>query len=254
MDKNSQILIVVFLIITLIAGAALFLYLEAQKDIKAINSLKTQTDSVTAERIGIIKNMESLNTEQKRLVSQLQHYGEKIKSYEAEAIELRIEKENTVFQLTELQKEYSGLTGSLNVVLSQELELKNEIAQAVSNRQDLLDALERAGTEKAELEERLKAYIQKSKGVQLPKIVVKVARPAEGNIIEVSKKYNFLVVDLGEIDGVSSGDVLEIYRSNKLIAKALIENVYDDMSSIVVFDQWSDVDILIGDTVKLQRI
>jgi predicted RNase H-like nuclease (RuvC/YqgF family) len=253
MDKNSQILIAAFLIIALISGAALFFYLEAQKDIKAINSLKPQIDSVTVERIGIIKNMEFLKTEQERLVSQLKDYGEKIKSYEAEASELRRERENVVFQLTESQKEYSDLTSSLNVVLSQELELKNEIAKAESSRQDLLDALEYAGAEKSELEERLKACIQKLQGVQLPKIVVKVTGPAEGNIIEVSKKYNFSVADLGETDGVKSGDVLEIYRGNKLIAKALIENVYDDMSSIVVFDQWSDVDILIGDTVKLQR-
>ena len=57
---------------------------------------------------------------------------------------------------------------------------------------------------------------------------------------------------MGKEHGVQIGDHLGIYRNNMLIAKALIENIYDDMSTIQVFSQWRDVDILIGDTVKPQ--
>jgi predicted RNase H-like nuclease (RuvC/YqgF family) len=252
MDKNNQIIIAGFLAVALISGAALFFYSESQKEIKIIDSLKPQIDSVAADRIDIVKNMEILKAGRERLVSQLKDYGEKIKSYEAEIPKFKAERENIAFQLIELEKESSDLTEHLNEVLSRESELNDEIANAQSSRQDLLNALEFARAEKTELEEKLKLYIQKAKGVQLPKIVVKVAKPAEGNIIEVSKKFNFFVADLGEADGVKSGDILEVYRDSKFIAKALIENVYDDMSSIVVFDQWQDVDILVGDTVKLQ--
>jgi predicted RNase H-like nuclease (RuvC/YqgF family) len=252
MDKNNQVLIAGFLAVVLISGTALFFYSESQKQLKAINSLKPQIDSVTADRIDIIKNMKFLKSEQERLVFQLKDYGEKIKSYEAELPGLQAERENAAFQLTELEKESSDLTEHLNEVLSRESELKDEMKKAQSSRQELLHALDYARAEKTELEEKLKLHIQKAKGVQLPKIVVRVARPAEGNVIEVSKKFNFSVADLGETDGVKSGDILEIYRDSKLIAKALIENVYDDMSSIVVFEQWQDVDIFVGDTVKLQ--
>jgi seryl-tRNA synthetase len=253
MDKNNQIIIAAFLVLALISGSALFFYLEAQKELKAIDSLKPQIDSVTAERINIIKNMESLKTEQEKLILQLQDYGEKIKSYESEIPRIKTEREKIASQLAVLEKESSDLAYSLNAVISQESELKDELAKAQSSQQDLLHALEYVGAEKAELEKKLKSYMHKSQGVQLPRIVVKVARPAEGNIIEVSRRYNFSVADIGETDGIKSGDMLGIYRGNKLIAKALIENVYEDMSSIVVFEQWRDVDILIGDTVKLQQ-
>jgi len=253
MDKNKQIIVTFLLIAVLALGAALFFYTESQKELKAINSLKPQIDSVMAKRIDIIKNIEFLNSQREKLVLQLQDYSEKIQQFEADIPKLKTEKENIAVQLVEVEKESADLSNTLNAVTAQESALKDELAKAQLSHQDLLEALEYARKEKSELEEKLKSYIQKSQGVQLGKIVVRVAKPTEGSVVEVSRKYNFSVVDLGEQDGVKSGDLLEIYRNNKLIAKALIENIYDDLSSVIVFDQWRDVDILVGDTVKLQK-
>ena len=253
MDKNKQIIVAFLLIAVLALGAALFFYTESQKELKAINSLKPRIDSVTAKRIDIIKNIEFLNSQREKLALQLQDYSEKIQQFEADIPKLKTEKENITVQLVEVEKESADLINTLNAVTAQESALKDEFAKAQLSHQDLLEALEYAGKEKSELEEKLKSYIQKSQGVQLGKIVVKVAKPAEGSVVEVSREYKFSVMDLGEQDGVKSGDLLEIYRDNKLIAKALIENIYDDMSSVIVFDQWRDVDILVGDTVKLQK-
>ena len=253
MDKHKQTIIASLLIAALALGAALFFYTEAQKELKTINFLKPQIDSVTAERIDIIKNIESLNSQRGKLVLQLQDYSEKIQQFEADMPKLNTEKESIAIQLAKAEKESSDSSNMLNTVAAQEAALKDELAKAQSSHQDLLEALEYAGKEKSELEEKLKSYIQKSQGVQLGKIVVKVAKPSEGSVVEVSGEYNFSVVDLGEANGVKSGDLLEVYRNNKLIAKALIENVYGDMSSVIVFDQWRDVDIFVGDTVKLQK-
>jgi len=253
MDKHKQTIIASLLIAVLALGAALFFYTEAQKELKAINSLKPQIDSVTAERIDIIKNIESLNNQRGKITLQLQDYSKKIQQFEADMPKLKTEKESMAIQLAEAEKESSDLSNTLNTVAGQESSLKDEFAKAQSSHQDLLEALEYAGKEKSELEEKLKSYIQKSQGVQLGKIVVKVAKPSEGSVVEISRKYNFSIVDLGEANGVKSGDLLEVYRNSKLIAKALIENVYDDMSSMIVFDQWRDVDIFVGDTVKLQK-
>ncbi|MFA5369179.1 MAG: hypothetical protein WC300_00435, partial [Candidatus Omnitrophota bacterium] len=146
------------------------------------------------------------------------------------------------------------LNNALNDIISQEAALKDEVENAKLTYQDLQDALELAGSEKLELEENLKACIQQSQGVQLAKIIVKVAKPLSGEIVEVSKKYNFCVIDLGNEQGIDSGDTLEIYRDDRFIAKALVENVYDDMSSIIVLDQWRDADIYAGDIVKLHKV
>jgi DNA repair exonuclease SbcCD ATPase subunit len=253
MDKDKQIIIVSIVIMALVSGIAVFFYMEAQKELKIVSSIKPKIESVTAERIGIIKNIESLNAKKEELVIKLQDYSDKIQAYEAEIPRLKTEKEKIAVQLSEAEKESSVIINTLHSIHSQEASLKDELAKADSDYQDLLEALEYAGKEKSELEEKLKSYIQKEQGVQLGKIVVRVANPAEGKIVEVSKEYNFSVVDMGEKDNIKSGDLLEIYRNNKLIAKALVENVYDDMSSIIVFDQWKDVDIYIGDTVKLQN-
>jgi uncharacterized protein (UPF0335 family) len=130
--------------------------------------------------------------------------------------------------------------------------LEANLADAQKAHEELIERLEYARNEKSELEESLKSYMQTTKGVELPKIVVKVVKPAKGVIVEVSREYNFAVVDIGEDNGIKKGDYLEVYRDNSLIAKAIIENVYADMSSIVVFNQWRHVDLAVGDSVKLQ--
>ncbi|GAF68424.1 unnamed protein product, partial [marine sediment metagenome] len=81
--------------------------------------------------------------------------------------------------------------------------------------------------------------------------VVKVGQAVEGEVIEVNTKYNFSIIDLGVKDDIRSGLLLGVYRRNKLIAKAIVENVYENMSSIIVIDEWIDVQLLAGDTVKL---
>jgi chromosome segregation ATPase len=237
MEKHKQIIVASFLIVILAMVIALFFYTKASEEMDKVYSLKPKIESVTAQRADIIKNIELLNNRRSELVIQLQDYSERIQNIGADIPALKAEKEDIEALLTEAEKAASGINDLLDTALVREAGLRDDLAKAEASHRDLLEALEYAGKEKSEFEEQLKDYIKKSQGVQLGKIVVKVARPVEGSIVEVSKKYNFSVIDLGKEAGVRSGDLLEIYRGGKLIAKALIENVYDDMSSIIIFDQ-----------------
>jgi DNA repair exonuclease SbcCD ATPase subunit len=253
MDKQKQVIIALLLIAASAMALAVFFYGESNKEIVKIDSLKKQIISVTAERINILKDIENLNAQREILDAQIQDYSGKIQNYESDLPKLRSEKEDIALKLLETKRIASALEKKQEDITSHEQALRTELAKAQSGHEDLLEELEYARDEKSELEEKLKSHIQSSKGIELRKIVVKVVKPAEGKIVEVSRQYNFAVVDLGEEDGVRPGDRMEIYRNKKMIARALIENVYDDMSSLVALDQWRNVDLAVGDSVKLQN-
>ena len=242
----------VSLIIVPMLGISIFFYVDLQKELVKIDSLKSQISYVSSERIGIVKNIESLRAQTEKLTHELRDYSGKIQAYEAEISKIETEKKGIAFELTEAEKESLHSGNTLDSVIAQEAALKDELVRIQSDYQELVEALKYAGKEKSALEEELRSNMRQTKGIQLPKIVVKAASPAEGSIVEVSTEYNFFVIDMGKEHGVQIGDHLGIYRNNMLIAKALIENIYDDMSTIQVFSQWRDVDILIGDTVKPQ--
>jgi superfamily II DNA/RNA helicase len=252
MDNKKNILIISFLIIALAAGAAFFFYAESQKEVARIKSLKKDIEIVSAKRIDIIKEIEASKQEKEKLSQQLREYSENIQAYETELPELESEKKNVLVRLAEKEKLLDGLKDKQQDILRQEQVFREELEKTRADHEKLIEKLEYARNEKSELEEELKFHIQSSRGVELPRIVVKVVKPAKGHIVEVSKEYNFAVVDIGEEHGVGRGNRLAVYRNKKLIAKALIENVYEDMSSIVVLEQWRDADLSIGDSVELE--
>ncbi|MDD5503992.1 MAG: hypothetical protein PHV77_01615 [Candidatus Omnitrophica bacterium] len=254
MDKNKGLAAGLLLLAALITALGLFLFSGSKKELACANSIKLRIDAVVEERARITGNIDILNGQRERLVQDVQDYGEKIKALENEIPSVTQERDKALAMLSDVENELAELNRALEETISQEAALRDELENAGLTHRDLQDALEFAGSEKLELEESLKVCIQQSQGVQLPKIIVKVARPLNGEVVEVSEKYNFCVIDLGSGQGVNSGDTLEIYRDNRFIAKALVENVYDDMSSIIVLDQWRGVSIYTGDAVKLHKV
>jgi septal ring factor EnvC (AmiA/AmiB activator) len=252
MNKQKQIIILLLLVIALAGGLAILFYSGYQKEGAMIRALEEEIDMVANEKVEIFKEIEESNQKREELNAQLKGYSEKIQNYQADIPVLKSEKESVLQEIADLEIVSSKLDSQREEIIRREQNLQRSLENVEKTYEELLQRIEFVRDEKSELEEELKSHIQSTKGVELSKIVVKVVKPAEGTIVEVSKEYNFAVVDIGTDSGVKKGDYLEIYRNNRLIAKALIENVYDDMSSIVVFNQWRHIDLAIGDSVKLQ--
>jgi predicted RNase H-like nuclease (RuvC/YqgF family) len=83
----------------------------------------------------------------------------------------------------------------------------------------------------------------KEKSVDLDRIVVKPESnvmggsktPARellrGRVLVVNKEYNFIVIDVGQNDGVEKGIVIEIREGTELLGRGEIDKVYETMSS-----------------------
>ena len=253
MDKNKQIIIAGILVIIVAFVSAYFFYMQANTEAKKIDSLKGKIVIITEERMVLIKKIEEIKQKKEELSLSLQGYSVNIQNNEAELLDIKKEKEDVLTQLQAQKRALALLQQGLKDVKLEESALKESLNKAKDNHAGVIQALESMRKKKSALEEKIKSSLETSRGVELRKIVVRMASPVNGNVIDVNREYNFSVIDLGFLDDVKNGDVLGIYRDGTLMAKAIIENVYEDMSSIIVFDEWRDVQLIYGDTVKLLK-
>jgi hypothetical protein len=53
----------------------------------------------------------------------------------------------------------------------------------------------------------------------------------EGKVLVVNNDYNFIVINLGNKEGVEIGQLFSVYRGNKYIGDVKVEKVHDSMSA-----------------------
>lgn len=78
-----------------------------------------------------------------------------------------------------------------------------------------------------------------------------VALPAglKGKVTAVDPKWDFVVLDIGEKDGVLERGKLMVSRGGKLVGKVQIVRVEQERSIANVLPDWKQVDVLEGDQV-----
>ena len=72
-----------------------------------------------------------------------------------------------------------------------------------------------------------------------------------GDVLVVNKKFNFVVSNIGKLDGVDIGTEIDIYRGERFIAKTKIEKLYDSMSAATILPEYKDVRIREGDQARI---
>jgi multidrug efflux pump subunit AcrA (membrane-fusion protein) len=79
----------------------------------------------------------------------------------------------------------------------------------------------------------------------------KVALPPQlrGQVVAVDPVYDFIVLNIGEEDGVLERGEMLVNRGGRLVAKVRILSVDSDRSIANVLPDWREEDVLEGDTV-----
>lgn len=83
--------------------------------------------------------------------------------------------------------------------------------------------------------------------------VLKVDLPAglRGRVLAVDPKFEFVVLDIGEEDGVLERGEMLVNRSGKLVARVRIMSVQANLSIANVMLDWKQADIMEGDVVTV---
>jgi len=88
--------------------------------------------------------------------------------------------------------------------------------------------------------------------VQLERIVVSSeALPGlRGRIVSVHQEWDFVVIDLGW-DAVKIGDTVSIFRDERLLAKARVDRVQEDVCAATVLPGWDMGTISVNDEAQV---
>ena len=72
----------------------------------------------------------------------------------------------------------------------------------------------------------------------------------QGRVISVHSEWQFVVTNLGW-DAVDVGEVVSIYRQDKLLAKARIERVQERASAATLLPEWLHAEVQVNDVVRV---
>ena len=146
------------------------------------------------------------------------------------------EKEDLAIKMNEKLQEKERLITYLSASLSKEKTIKLKLAEN----------LERSGRR------FLAAAPKKPVEIELEKIVISSLLEAEGKVIAVDKQNDLIVINLGSMNNLKSGDKLSVYRGDSFIASAELVKVQNRISAAAILpgDSSKDLKVEVNDTVK----
>jgi myosin heavy subunit len=269
--KALKLILIVLILISLgLAGVAFFnLQQEQAKSARLQNELegvKTK-QKITETKLEETKKMVS------SLEGKLKENLDQIDALNQELAQVKTEKNEAVTQLQQLTSEVESQK-------KLRADLEERVAQIQNDAKSKEEQLSALAAKKTELETKIKDLEEKSKSIELGKIVVTpepVAPVAEatptvvpiatiettqqvinapvtknaGKVLVVNKEYNFLVINLGSKDGIKVGDEFLVYHNDKNIGVTKVEKVHDFMSSLGFDATATDIkeQVVVGDKV-----
>jgi cell shape-determining protein MreC len=157
--------------------------------------------------------------------------GDKKTSLEGKLVDLQQEREILAKRLSELDQT-----------------LQDRVDQIVQVKDDL----------KAARAETKGVSTKDSRVVQLQPIVVKATEeetskrktPSAGQVLAINEENNFVIIDMGEQDGIKVGQTLTIYRNNQKIAAVEVIQTRKEISAADIKNISAGSKIKIGDMVS----
>ncbi|MDP2981507.1 MAG: hypothetical protein Q8N67_05530 [Candidatus Omnitrophota bacterium] len=158
----------------------------------------------------------------------------------------RIKAEN---MLSSVIKEKEELTIDMNKRLQKKNEIISYLSANLYKEQTinakLAENLERSG-------KRFLTAATPKKPVELEKIIISSLLEAEGKVLAIDKQNDLIVINLGSMNNLKSGDKLSVYRGDSFIANAELVKVQDRISAAMILPENSvkDMKVEVNDTVK----
>lgn len=239
---------------------------QLEEILKVKASLEEEKAELTKAKTDLEAKVESLSGQVKSSVEQAKQLADQLAAEKQAAEEAQAD-------LASAQAQLSETTGRLESERREKLAMADELAKAKQDVKRTQDDLTQLRQAKEALERRVKEMM--SAGATPDTIVVTPtfeAPPlpgrstpppvpplrgsgtglpaAGGTVLVVNKEFSFIVVSLGDRDGVKQGQLLDVLRGGRPIAKVQVERVYENMSAANILPDQSKQEIKEGDTVR----
>ncbi len=127
----------------------------------------------------------------------------------------------------------------------------DQVSKLARSVKDTKEALEVANGEKAVLQKNItKLNTELLKYTGGPDAVVKLRADLKGKIIVVDPKWDFVVLNIGDDQGVLQDGELLVSRDGKLVAKVIVRSVEKGRSVANIVPGWKLGEVIEGDEVS----
>ncbi|MBU2541019.1 MAG: hypothetical protein KJ593_03860 [Candidatus Omnitrophica bacterium] len=212
------LIIIVILLLILVSAAGFFL----QQEIKKNTNLGEQLIKAQEQENLLKSSFENSDEKISRLNILIGESQEEIKSLTSKISVL----ENDNMRLSE---ELSSLKGHMHTTNNQNIEFLKKVDDLENELRRKEGELGIAVKEKEDLLAKLEVLEQKRSSIDLEKIVVKPL--LEGKIVNIDRKYKFLIIDRGEQNNVEVGDIFICFLDDREIGQVKVEKVYESLSA-----------------------
>ncbi len=256
--------------------ADLELKLSDLKDV--ITDLQLKLDSATKEKGDLSLQVSQLTQENKDLTRKADYNDRLSGNLSTDLMREQKDKKEILDQLTLIKQENLSLRAKLKELDKANLSLKEKLRTIEGARLDLEQrvdqinvSLDKKMDEVANLTKEIKSlpgqekfsasktkYDGDSKDVDLPPIVVRSNKEEainelkiiSGKIIALNEANNFVVINLGESQGITIGRKFEVLRNDVSIGRLEVIQTRKNISAADIVSMDAKRKIKIGDTVK----
>ncbi len=152
-----------------------------------------------------------------------------------------------------LEKSIVRLQDEKKTIERKLLETENIIQNRIDEIWDIKDSLEKnfkSTDSQASGEVELPPIVVSSSNhsVLEDEVAVAVSPGFDGNVVSVNDENNFVIVDLGESDGLKLGDNMSVYRGAEYVAALEVIQVRSDIAAADIKNKVTTIQV--GDTVR----
>jgi DNA repair exonuclease SbcCD ATPase subunit len=178
--------------------------------------------------------------------------------------EERKAKETLAKSVDERQREIDRIGKDLEQIRTERTTLSKQVATLQQEQEAAQKQFAELQQAKAQLETKV-MELSEQPTVELEKVVVsgpgagspgssalpvQQASATQGQVLVVNREYDFVVVNLGRNQGVAMGQELQIVRDQKVLGRAKVEKIYDELSAAALLPESKKDAIREGDAVK----
>lgn len=242
------------IIVAIIAGLAV--------GVLNFTQVKTKVDTLRGERDSEKSQKEAAQTELASTKKELEKTSTELKVTKQNLETTTAEKDRAVAEATAQQKRADKLNDELTKTRKERDDAQAELAaynatglkpeQIVEiNRRykGLQDALAGAQAENRVLGQKIKRLENELAVYKTPDYAVPLPAGLKGKILVADPKWNFVVLNVGEDQGVLEYGEFLVNRDGKLVAKVKVRSVQKDRSIANVVPGWQLGEVMEGDQV-----
>lgn len=250
--KSRVMILAVMAAVFFATTAALYVFLNAERSKR--ETAEKKLNEVTIEKENVERDLEETIKVKVNLETQLKDTETKLEGISKELADEKQAKEVLEAEIETVKKDTLSLRSQLDsekrsrlVLTTEKSKLSDDLTKVKKDYDSLKMQLEQVKRVKDALEAKVSDMLSKQQA-QLEKIVV-TPKDIEGKVMVVNKDFGFIVINLGEKDGIRVGTVFEVLRDNKQIGKVQVDKVYPSMSGATILPE-TKVRLKENDVVK----